>query len=243
MAEDRAAQVRRLIAEEPLAVEGPSPLVDWLRRLCAAAVRALPVTGAGVSLMTEASMPGVAAAFDTTSELLEELQFTVGEGPCIDAFGSRRPVLAPDLDDGARLRWPGYAPAALEHGVHAVFAFPLQQGAVRLGVMDLYADKPSSLSTEHLSQALTFAEVAVTTLVDGQALAEHGDAAGGLDWALEYRFELYQAQGMVMVQLSIGLGEAMVRLRAHAYGHDRRLSDVAADVVAGRLLLGDVAGP
>lgn len=241
MAENRTARVRLLIAQEPQHSEDPgedsSALVGWLRQLCHAAVRALPVTGAGVSVMSVDGLSGVAAVTDITSEWLEELQFTVGEGPCIDAFSSRRPVLEPDLTDGARIRWPGYAPAAAEHGVRAVFAFPLQIGAVRVGVLDLYVDASGPLPPEDLALALTFAEVAAVTLVDGQTRTGHGEVSAGLDEALGYRSELYQAQGMVMVQLGVDLTEAMARLRAHAYAVDRRLAVVAADVVGGRLRL------
>jgi hypothetical protein len=236
-AEDRIVAVRALIADEAPVGRGAGGMVGWLQRLCAAAVRGLPVSGAGVSVMTEGGGRGVAAASDPVSEALEELQFTFGEGPCIEAFSSRRPVLEPDLVHGAMSRWPGYSPAALDRGVRAVFAFPLQVGAARLGVLDVYREQPGSLSAESLALALTFAEVAVQTLLDGQERAARGQAAEGLEGALEYRFALYQAQGMTMVDLGVSIGEAMARLRAHAYAHDRPLSDVARDVVAGQLRL------
>jgi hypothetical protein len=135
------------------------------------------------------------------------------------------------------LRWPIYAPAVRDEGVLAAFAFPLQVGAARLGVLDLYRDHQGTLSTEELAEALTFADVATTLLLDGQEQAPPGAAAAGLDQALEYRFELYQAQGMVMVQMSVSLVEALVMLRAYAFSHDRDLADVARDVVTHRLRL------
>jgi hypothetical protein len=235
-AEDRIVAVRALIADEPFG-RGAGGMVGWLQRLCAAAVRGLPVSGAGVTVMAENGGRGVAAASDPVSEALEELQFTLGEGPCIDAFSSRRPVLEPDLVHGAMSRWPAYSRAALDRGVRAAFAFPLQVGAARLGVLDVHRVEPGSLSGEALAQALTFAEVAVQTLLDGQDRAPHGQAAEGLEQALEYRFVLYQAQGMTMVDLGVSIAEAMARLRAHAYAHGRPLSDVARDVVEGRLRL------
>ena len=120
-------------------------------------------------------------------------------------------------------------------GVRAVFAFPLQVGAGRLGVLDVFRARPGPLSADELRQALTFAEVAVTTLLDGQSAAGPGTAAAGLDEAMDGRAELFQAQGMVMVQLGADLAEALVRIRAHAYAHNRPLTEVAADIVAGRL--------
>jgi len=211
-------------------------MVGVLRRLCGAAVKALAVSGAGVSVMTEAGGRGVAAASDAASEGIDELQFALGEGPCMAAFASRRPVLVADLE-GGMARWPVYAPAAHNRGVRAAFAFPLQIGAARLGVLDLYREQAGSLSTEELTQALTFADVATTMLLDAQEKATPGAAAEGLDEALEYRFELHQAQGMVMVQLGVSLAAALALLRAYAYSHDRHLDEVARDVVARRLRL------
>ena len=230
------AQVQALIAAEPSATEDVQGMVGVLRRLCGAAVKALAVSGAGVSVMTEAGGRGVAAASDAASEGIDELQFALGEGPCMDAFASRRPVLVADLDSGMA-RWPVYAPAAHNQGVRAAFAFPLQIGAARLGVLDLYREQAGSLSTEELTQALTFADVATTMLLDAQEKATPGAAAEGLDEALEYRFELHQAQGMVMVQLGVSLAAALALLRAYAYSHDRHLDEVARDVVARRLRL------
>lgn len=237
VADDRAVRVAALIAQEPAPVGGAGPLVDRLQRLCAAAVRALPAKGAGVSLMTADGARGVAAASDTASEVIEDLQFTVGVGPCIDAFSSRQPVLEPNLDDGALARWPGYTDAALEHGVHAVFAFPLQVGAARLGILDLYQDRPGSLSPDWVAEALTFAAAAVTIVLDSQEEVPADKAVEGLEADMGHGAELYQAQGMVMIQLGSGLADAMVRLRAYAYAQDRPLGDVARDVIARRLRL------
>ena len=232
------ADIRELIAREPQEAEGLSPLVDMLRRLCDAAVRDLPAMGCGVNLMVDGGALGVAADVDAASEALEELQFTVGEGPSIDAYAARRPILEADLSAGAESRWPGYVPAAMARGVRGVFAFPLQMGAACFGVMDVYVDRPGGLTPEALGRAFGFADVAMEVVLDGQALAEQGRAADGLDEAVDNRSDLYQAQGMVMVQLGVDLMDAMVCLRAHAYCHDRRLGEVVRDVVSGRLRLG-----
>lgn len=241
--EARIAAVRALVAVEPAVAGAPrTGVVGWLHRLCGAAVRALPATGAGVSVMTHEGVRGVAAASDPACEALEELQFTLGEGPCIDAFTSRRPVLEADLATGASRMWPAYLPAALQHGVRAVFAFPLQVGGARMGVLDVYRRTPGILSADSLAQAQTFAEVAVECLLDGQQNASRGRTDRTLDRALDFQFVVYQAQGMAMVDLGVPLADAMVRMQAHAYVHDRSLHDVARDIVAGRLRL-EADGP
>jgi GAF domain-containing protein len=207
-------------------------MVDVLERVCIDAMRALSAAGVGVSVMASNGVHGMAAASDAHTARIEELQFTFGEGPCIDALAAGRPVLVSDLADGAMSRWPVYAPAVQDAGVRAVFAFPLQIGAARLGVLDVFRSHPGPLSRAELGQALTFADLVVMTLLDGQ---ERTSGTDELDEAFEHRAELFQAQGMVMVQLGIPLTEALVRIRAYAYARDRPLSEVAADIVARRL--------
>ncbi|MBB5867683.1 hypothetical protein F4553_001062 [Allocatelliglobosispora scoriae] len=231
---DRFQQVEDLIEAEPIA-DGDGPgAVGGLRRLCAATARALSASGAGLTVMVKTGLRAVTAASDPATERLEELQLTLGEGPCIDAYALQHPVLIPDLDQ-AMARWPAYSPAVREGGVGAVFAFPLQIGAARLGILDVFRTETGMLTSDELVLALTFAEVAVTTLLDGQDHAETDHRHGWPDDPLGSRSELFQAQGMVMVQLSTTLADAMVRIRAYAYANDRRLSDVAGDIVARRI--------
>ncbi len=234
MADRLLAEIWRLVEAEPSTRPAPSPVVALLRQVCGAATRDLGVSGCWVRLMTEAGPSGVAAVSDATAEALEEMQFTLGEGPCIEAFASRRPVLAEDLR-AAVTRWPIFTPAALVAGAHAVFALPLQAGAVRLGVMGLYVDRPGPLTQGVLGRALAFSDAAMEAALDGgPALTEPQGPEP--DDATD-RSEIHQAQGMVMVQLGTDLATAMVRLRGHAYGGDRRLGEVARDIVSGRLRL------
>jgi hypothetical protein len=230
--DDRIARVLGLIAGEPAHTGDGTGVVGVLRRLCSTARWSLSVSGVGVTVMAEDGVRGVAAVSEPAYEPIEELQFTLGEGPCLDAFATRRPVLVPELTDGAMRRWPMYAPAVRDQGVHAVFAFPLQIGAARLGVLDVFRATAGPLSADEFRDALTFADVAVTTLLDGQQQAGPGAAADGLDEALGHRAELFQAQGMVSVQLGVSLVEALARIRAYAFAEDRPLGHVARDVVA-----------
>ena len=233
---ERLATVRALIAAEP--EQPPSEAadrVDGLSRLCRAAIHALPAWGTAVTVMTAEGMQPVAVASDLRTQALEEQQFSFGEGPCVDAFAGRRPVLEPDLGPGTSARWPAYTAAAHEQGVRAVFAFPLQIGAARLGVLDVYLDRPGTMSSATLGRALAFSEVALWILLDGQAESAADRPVERLEAAVDSRSELFQAQGMVMVQLGTSLSEAMSQLRARAYADHRRLGDIAADVVARRL--------
>ena len=200
------------------------PMLDQLRRVCGQGVTTLPATGAGLSVMGRDKQFSMLTATDPTSERLEELQFVLGEGPCVDAGLTRRPVLVPDLGADALSRWPAYAAAVLQAGIGAVFAFPLQVGATQLGVMDFFRRNPGQLSTAELSRAYALADDAVGILLDSAA-----------DTSLTGPAELFQAQGMVMVQIDGTLTEAMSRIRAHAYAENRRLIDVVNDIVHRKL--------
>jgi hypothetical protein len=234
----RLARANQLIDDEPSTAHAAPGTIGRLEQLCSALTRALPASGVGLSLLTDDNRGGgTIAASSATSRALEEMQFALGEGPSLDAYSSRRPVLEPHLSTHGPRRWPAYTPAACEQGVEAVFAFPLQIGAARAGALDIYRDEPGSLTNDALTQAVTFAEVAMALLADGQHDAQEGRTHVDLDDALSYRLEVYQAQGMVMVDLGVSIDEAMARLRGHAFAESRYITDVAGDIVAGKLTL------
>ena len=237
--DDRYARAQALIAAEGRAGDTPEQVASALTRTCQAAARAVPATGASVTLLSGEGVPRLVAASDAATAALDELQFAIGEGPGLEAAASARPVLVADLLGWDAGRWPGFVTAVESSGVRAAFAFPLQVGAVGLGAFGLYRDDTGPLTSEGLNWALTFAEVAVETLLDGQSAAPAGAPAKGLDEALRYRAELYQAQGMVMIQLGSDLADALARMRAYAFAHERPLHEVAADVVARRLTFSD----
>jgi hypothetical protein len=231
-AAERWVRAQQLIAEQPGVADRPGNVADRLRRICGAATTALSASGTGVSVMTGESNWGFAVASDPASQHLEELQFTLGEGPCVDAMATRLPVLVPDVADGATNRWPMYASAVQEYGVRSVFAFPLRTGAASIGVLDVFRARAGRMTQEDVAQSLTFAEIARTTMLDGQDQAHDGGMPDGFDEAPGYRAEVFQAQGMVMVQLGVSLAEALLRMRAYAYAQGRPLAEVARDVVA-----------
>jgi GAF domain-containing protein len=229
---DRVDMIRTLIDGQDLPHSGGTGL---LYRVCTAATQTLDASGSGVSMMTEEGARGVYAASDPLTEHIEELQFILGEGPCWEAFSLRRPVLVPDLAGVSPARWPMYLPAVQDSGIRAVFSFPMQMCAMRLGVLDVFRKRTGSLTGDELADALTFAEVTMAALLDRHEEAAARGFGDGLADAGEHRAELFQAQGMVMVQLGVSIGEAMARMRAYAFVHGRRLDEVARDVVARRL--------
>jgi hypothetical protein len=203
--------------------------------LCRAAADLLDMSGVAIMLRSAEGAGSSFGASDATVGVLEDLQFTLGEGPGIDAHSSGRPVFAPRLDDPALGRWPAFAPAAVTAGMLAGFGFPLRVGAIRLGALDLYRVQPGSLTAGQVTDAGLFAGVVTHAVLALQAQASPGELPREIDQAADLRVQVHQASGIVSEQLDIDIADALVRLRAHAYAEGRPVNDVAADVVAGTL--------
>jgi GAF domain-containing protein len=200
------------------------------------------MSGAGIMLMSGDAPEGSVCTTNKVSDIIEQLQYGLGEGPCVDAFSQDRPVLEPDLAEPATARWPAFSAPAVAAGVRAVFGFPLQVGAVRLGALNLYRDRPGPLSDEQHADALVMADVAAEALLVLQAGAPPGKLAAELEAGADFHYVVHQASGMVSAQLEVSVGQALIRLRAHAFGNDRPLTEVARDVVARKLRFDDRNG-
>jgi hypothetical protein len=168
---------------------------------------------------------------------IAELQFTLGEGPCLEAYRSGEIVVVPDF--AATTAWPAFTMAALEGGFAAGFAFPMQVGAARIGTLDLYRRHRGALSEGEFRDALMLAEIATHTVLGIQASAPGEELHELLADVAPWQWHLHQATGMVSVQLGISTREALVRLRANAYASARPIGDLAADVVSGMVRFSD----
>jgi hypothetical protein len=196
------------------------------------------MSGAGIMLMSGEIPRGSVCTSDSVSDRIEQLQYTLGEGPCLDAYHRDQPVLEPDLVAPASIRWPAFSGAAVEAGVAAVFAFPLRVGAVRLGALNLYRDRRGPPSDDQHSDALVMADVAAQAIVASQAHAPLGTVAVDLESGADFQYVVHQASGMVAAQLDVSVAQALIRLRAYAFGNERSLADVARDVVDRTLRFG-----
>ena len=188
-------------------------------------------------MVTKAGNRGVVCATDEVSARIEELQFSLGEGPCVEAVTTGVPVLIADLraPDGAAVeRWPVFMEGAEAAGVRAVFAFPLRIGAIVVGALDLYNDQPGELDGWQLAAALMAADAAALALlrIDTDGMTGFAD-----DFASRgsYQMQVHQATGIVQVQLGVPTEEAFLMLRARAFTLGRPLAEVANDVVNRRL--------
>ncbi len=221
--------------------------------LCAACVQLLPITGASVSISGGKGVRVTWCASDRVAARLAELQYTVGDGPCQTALDHGAPVLAGDLTQGPDLgRWPIFAQEAVGLGVRAVFSLPLGVSGAAIGTLDLYSDQAGGIAEPDLRTALWVRDAVTFALVNLQAAAragrgDHDGTAEDTDADTEDEVaswvaaseadhtEVYQAVGMVMVQLDVDPEQALDRLRGRAYAEGRTVSQIAWEVLARRL--------
>ncbi len=230
MDEQRRERLRRLVADRVTRSDQDA----WGQAICSVCVRAVGgVDAAALTLRTRSRGQEMIGASDPWSSGLEETQYTLGEGPGVDAFRLGEPVLVAELA-AERTRWPAFAESASAAGLAAVFAFPLRVGGVLLGTLDLYRRRPGALPPTALADADALADLAALAVVERSRQADH--AGGGSRSAVTYQ-DVNIATGMLAAQLHVGLDEAFARLRAHAFSSERSVLAVARDVLARRIPL------
>lgn len=208
---------------------------ELMQRLCRFAVDEMRLSGCALVLMSETESAGMLAGAGRHAAAITTLQAELGEGPCLEAYASRAPVLLPDLTAEDANRWPAFAAGALAVGVQAEFSLPLTVGGSGIGTMDLCRDTPGMLSEEHLTDALVAADIARDAVLyehyapGGRGLADLLETAGA------DRLVVHQATGMIAVQIDDTVANALARLRAAAFGSGRSMYDVARDVVERRV--------
>ncbi|MFK4065446.1 ANTAR domain-containing protein [Streptomyces sp. NPDC029674] len=198
--------------------------------LCAQILR---VDGIAVSATTDSGLSELLWSTAGASARLEDLQFTLGQGPGIEVAASVEPVLVPDLSALPTDRWPALSPEAAALGIGAIFCFPLSLGSACLGTMTLQRGVPGPIPDATMADVSLVANALVALLLDGGAQqTSFADADDSSDF---YRAAVHQASGMVSVQAGISLAQALLRLRGYAYRHGLPVVEVAEDVVARRL--------
>jgi hypothetical protein len=217
-------------------LHGTDAVLPVLRRICVVCAQETDLDGAGVSRIFDGQHE-VLGSSGSDAEAVEHLQATTGEGPCRDAVHTRRPCLEADLTSSrANDRWPEFCRGALEHGVVAVFAFPLIAHGVTVGALDLYARVPGELGNAQFDDALLLADLAAIAVRDGadNAIEAAGIATESAEpWA--HSAVVHNACGMMSEQLGISVEDALLRLRTFAFVTERAVADIARDVVSRRL--------
>lgn len=223
------ARARFLAAVRRLDSDGNAPT-----HLCQASVEALPVQRAAIAVNVQGAGLEVLCASDGIAEQVEWAQITLGEGPGVEAVAAGRPMTVANLAD-PRGRWPTFAAEAVKCGVNAMYALPLEVGAIRVGVLNLYCDTPATLEPKDFADALAVADLVTTILLTVGQTGRITESLGSWwDQPLSTR-EVHQATGMVVAQLGVTAHEAYVRMQGFAYARGRMLSEVAHAVVHRRL--------
>jgi len=208
---------------------------DMVDLVCRFSVERLELAGCALLLIGGADAVETLSKAGPQSGDLADLQFSLGEGPCLEAHRSGLPVLVPDLTAESS-RWPAFAPEAAALGVHAEFSLPLRVGAAALGTLDMSRLEPGMLADDDLTDALVTADIATDALLSLQ------DGPGELTRLLEGgtdRLVVHHATGILSVRMNVTTSDALARLRAYAFRTGRSIQDVATEVVNRRVMFDD----
>lgn len=211
-------------------------------RLCKACVGLLDIDAAAVSIVFDGANMGTFGASGPRARKYDELQFIVGEGPCLDSVANRAPVLVADLAHPDENRWPAYGPVMLDYDIRGVYAIPVVVAGAYVGALDFFCTAPDRLAAEQIASMAIAAELAQLPLLDlleGDLKAATADPDSDA-WAELDEFsrtEVSQATGMLMAQLNVDAATALARLRARAYASGCSASAVARDIIDRRLQL------
>lgn len=217
-------------------------LVELLSRLTADCARLLDIESAGLLLADRAGVLHVLAASTERTRNLELFQLQRAEGPCLDCFRTGRPVSVPDLA-AATERWPQFAPRATEVGLPSVHAVPMRLQDDVLGALGLFSSAPGALGPEDVSLAQALAHVACVAIVQHRVASDRRTVTEQLQTALDSRVVLEQAKGILAQVGDLAMNDAFTALRRYARNTNRRLTDVAGDLVHRRLSPHQVLAP
>jgi len=204
-------------------------IVEFLQSLSADSVEIIGAEAASVMLANARGELRLVASSEERMRLLELFEIQCAQGPCLDAFGSGQAVQASGAE--SRARWPVFALRASEEGFHALCAVPMRARSDVIGALNLFrgGDQPFSDADMEIAQAM--AQVATMALTQERAIRERSMLAEQLQAALDSRIIIEQAKGMLAEQLSTTVDKAFQLLNTYARDHNRRLTEVARDVV------------
>jgi GAF domain-containing protein len=208
-------------------------VVDFLHGLSADSVEILRAAAAGVMLADAHGGLRLIASSDERMRLLELFELQGEQGPCLDAYSSGRAVQATAAD--SRARWPVFAPQAYDAGFQLMCAVPLRVRTDVIGALNLFRGNDEPFTGAELEIAQAMAEMAAIGLIQERAVRERNLLAAQLQAALNSRVIIEQAKGMIAEYLTMTVDDAFVVLRNYARYNNRKLSEVAGDVVDRRI--------
>jgi hypothetical protein len=201
--------------------------------LCAVAAEFMALDGAGIALVNDGEDLTSLCTSNRAAGALMNLEITLGEGPAFDA--SRGNAIEDiNLLGATESNWNAYRPEAVALGARAVFGYPVRLGAIRFGALSLFRNSPGPLDSGQASDAYLLASVIGRAILAKQAGGSTENLVGELNGASMLDFRVHQAAGMLAVQGSTSVKDALVLLRAHAFASGVQLSELADRVVSRR---------
>jgi GAF domain-containing protein len=224
----RLAEVFVMLADTLVADFDVAGLLDLLVRTC---VDDLGATAAGLLLSDQQGVLRVAASSSEATALLEAFQLQAEEGPCLDAFHTRRPVSADLTAVGSS--WPVFAPFAVTQGINRVDALPMRLRDQSIGALNLFHSRQPQAFDLRVAQAL--ADVATIGILHQQG-ARAGDLViEQLQAALNSRVLIEQAKGVLAATGHVDMDTAFQHLRRYARDNNAKLSVLASQIASGAL--------
>lgn len=209
-------------------------VVDFQHRLAERCAGLLDCAEAGLLLVDAAGTLRVIASSSERTEALELLQSQNSEGPCFDCYRCGEVVLGEDLAKEGN-RWPVFAPAAVQKGFRSVHAIPMRVNGETIGGLNLFRAEAGTLAAEDIPLGQGMADIAAVSLLQERVMREAHGVVKQLQGALSSRVVIEQAKGVLAERADIGVDRAFSRMRLYARSHNRRLADVARDLIDGKL--------
>jgi len=209
-------------------------LAPTLQQIADATKQLFAADGAGLMLVDADGQLRWASASDQTAQTLEDGQERLAQGPCAVAFSQRLPAaignikLEPD--------WAEFAQVLASEGICAALSVPVELDGGVIGTLDVYARDPREWGPSEVAALQAYAGVAASLLAAATTAQVKGRLADQLQAALEHRWLIEQAKGVVMGREHLDAQAAFERLRGAARSSTRRLADVAREVTDGQPL-------
>jgi GAF domain-containing protein len=236
----REGAMARTLVELADSLVADFDVIELLTLLTDRCVEVLGVSAAGIMLVGPDGELRVMASSSETARLLELFELQAEEGPCLDCFRTGQPVAQDDLAQAAD-RWERFSAEALAAGFHAVNSLPLRLRDSVIGALNLFHVETVAMAPVEIEAAQALADVATIAILQHRATLEAQVLAEQLSHALNSRIVIEQAKGMVAERERVPMEEAFARLRRHARDHNRRLADIANDVITGQLAPSDLS--
>jgi GAF domain-containing protein len=209
-------------------------LAPTLQQVVVAAKQLFEADGAGLMLIDRQGQLRWASASDQTAQAAEDGQERLAQGPCMAAFSQRAPAAMRDIS--AEPEWNELAQVLMGEGIYAALSVPVELDGTAIGTLDIYSADPWDWDDSEIATAQAYAGVVASLLTAAVTAKVKGRLASQLEAALEHRWLIEQAKGMVMARERLDAQAAFERLRRAARSSSRRLAEVARDVTAGKPL-------